>query len=395
MRAALLTREYPPEVYGGAGVHVANLATALAPLLDVEVHCFGEARSVPLVAGTYRPWEALTPEDASGGTLGVISVNLAMAGALGRSDLVHSHTWYANLGGHLAKQLYRIPHVMTMHSLEPLRAWKAEQLGAGYALSRFCERTAIESADAVIAVSSQMRTDIITSYPAVAPDRIAVIHNGVDLEAFNPDPRTDALERYRVPLDRPYVAFVGRMTRQKGITHLLDASLQLAGKAVLVLCVGAADTPEFGAEVRHLRDRAAAAGVEIIWIEETVPLPALAQLLSHARAFVCPSIYEPFGLVNLEAMACGAPVVATGVGGIPEVVIEGETGYLVPYHQGDATADRRLADGLADRIKRLLADPALAGRLGRAGRLRAERHFSWRTVAERTAEVYHRLAGGS
>jgi len=392
VRAALLTREYPPEVYGGAGVHVANLATALAPLLEVAVHCFGAPRRQPLVARTYRPWELLAEDDPSGGTLGVLSVNLAMAAALGGTDVVHSHTWYANFGGHLAKQLYGVPHVMTMHSLEPRRSWKAEQLGPGYALSRLCERTAIESADAVIAVSSQMASDILESYPDVAPERVSVIHNGVDLEAYRPDAREDALRRYGVPTDRPLVVFVGRMTRQKGITHLLDAAMHLAGEAVLVLCVGAADTPEFAAEVRGLRDRAIAAGVEVVWIEQTVPLPAMAQLLSHARAFVCPSIYEPFGLVNLEAMACGTPVVATAVGGIPEVVEDGVTGYLVPYDPAAADADGELAQGLAERLQRLLADPALARRMGGAGRRAAEDRFSWATVAQRTAQVYARVA---
>lgn len=395
MRAALLTREYPPEVYGGAGVHVANLATAMAPLLGIDVHCFGRPRHLPLVAGTYQPWDAVTAGDRSGGTLGVISVNLAMAAAVSGCDVVHSHTWYANFGGHLVKQLSGVPHVMTMHSLEPLRAWKAEQLGPGYALSRFCERTAIESADAVIAVSEQMASDILASYPTVPAGRVVVIHNGVDLEAYHPDPRPDALLRYAIPPDRPLVIFVGRMTRQKGITHLLDAAPHLDGEAVLVMCVGAADTPEFAAEVRELRDRAVAAGVTIVWIEETVPMPELAQLLSHARAFVCPSIYEPFGLVNLEAMSCGAPVVATAVGGIPEVVEEGVTGYLVPYEPGGPDADRRLSEGLASRLNVLLADPELSARMGRAGRQRAEERFSWETVAHRTADLYRRLVAAT
>ncbi|MFN2451543.1 MAG: glycogen synthase [Candidatus Dormibacteria bacterium] len=393
MRAALLTREYPPEVYGGAGVHVANLADALTPLVDVAVHCFGAPRDSPLVAGTYRPWDRLVSgDDPSGGTLGVLSVNLAMAAGLASCDVVHSHTWYANFGGHLAKQLHGVPHVMTMHSLEPLRAWKAEQLGAGYALSRFCERTAVEAADAVIAVSGQMAADVLATYPDVPPERVSVVHNGVDLDAYHRDLSDEALRRYRVPQELPLVVFVGRMTRQKGITHLLEAARLLAGAAVFVCCVGAADTPEFAAEVRAVRDRAVTAGAEIVWIEETVAQPDLAQLLSHARAFVCPSIYEPFGLVNLEAMACGAPVVATAVGGIPEVVEDGVTGYLVPYDVAGADAERMLVDGLADRIRRLVDDPSLSERMGVAGRRRAEQHFSWTTVAERTVAVYRRAA---
>jgi alpha-maltose-1-phosphate synthase len=391
MRVGILTREYPPEVYGGAGVHVEYLTRELARHVEVAVHCFGSPRDSPLVARTYQPWDELG--DAA---LGVMSVDLAMAQHLGDTDLVHSHTWYANLAGHLAKLLWGVPHVCTTHSLEPLRPWKAEQLGGGYELSQFCERTALEGADAVIAVSEQMRRDVLLCYPRVDAERVVVIHNGIDPDEYRRDRGTDVLERRGIDPSRPLVVFVGRITRQKGIVHLLEAAPQIDPSAQLVLLAGAPDTAEIGAEVRGLYNAAQERYGNIVWIDEMLPRPEVIQVLSHATVFVCPSIYEPFGLVNLEAMACEVAVVASAVGGIPEIVVDGETGYLVPCDVGagetDAAAGGRFVEGLAERVNALLADPARAAAFGRAGRQRVVDHFSWSSVAARTAELYRGLA---
>ncbi|HVC25650.1 MAG TPA: glycogen synthase [Acidimicrobiales bacterium] len=397
MKVAMMTREYPPEVYGGAGVHVEQLATALAPLVDVAVHCFGAPRSSPLVAGTYTPWPRLVGPDADGvGTaLGVLSVDLAMAAAVGDADLCHSHTWYANLAGHLAKLGRGTPHVVTTHSLEPLRPWKVEQLGGGYALSSFAERTAIEGADRVIAVSHAMARDVLACYPTVDPDRVEVVHNGVDAALWHRDPAVDALHRHGVDPDRPYVAFVGRVTRQKGITHLLEAAPSIDPRAQLVVCAGAADSAAIAAEVESLLPAARGRAGGLVWIDAMLPRPEVAQLLSHATCFVCPSIYEPFGLVNVEAMACGAAVVASAVGGIPEVVLDGETGLLVPVELRDD--DERLpvrpdgfAAAIAAAVNSLVDDPARARSMGAAGRQRVEETFSWAAIAARTVETYRR-----
>ena len=304
MRVGILTREFPPEVYGGAGVHVEYLARELARTVEVAVHCFGEPRQSALVAGAYQPWEALAGPEPSSAALEAMSVDLAMAARLGGVDVVHSHTWYANLAGHLAKLLWDVPHVVTTHSLEPLRPWKAEQLGGGYALSSFCERTALEPADAVIAVSAQMRADVIACYPAVDPARVAVIHNGVDVEEYAPDRGVAVVDRLGIDPDRPSVVFVGRITRQKGIVHLLEAAEHIDPAAQLVLIAGAPDTPEIGAEVRTVLARARHRDGGLLWIEEMLDRREVIQVLSHATVFVCPSVYEPFGLVNLEAMAC-------------------------------------------------------------------------------------------
>lgn len=390
MRVGVVTREYPPEVYGGAGVHVEYLTRALAHRVDVAVHCFGGPRESPLVAGTYRPWGALSDT-----ALQTMSVDLAMAQHLGDTDLVHSHTWYANLAGHVGKLLWDIPHVCTTHSLEPLRPWKAEQLGGGYALSSFCERTALEGADAVIAVSHEMRRDVLACYPAIDPAKVTVIHNGIDPDEYRPDPGTDVLERWGIDPSRPSVVFVGRVTRQKGIVHLLEAAPDIDSSAQVVIIAGAADTEEFAAEVRTLYARAQERRGSIIWIEEMLPRGDVIQVLSHAAVFVCPSIYEPFGLVNLEAMACGAAVVASAVGGIPEIVVDGQTGYLVPcdirIDDPDPAAAHRFASDLAQRINALIADRDRAAAFGRAGRRRVIEHFSWESVAARTAELYRRL----
>jgi len=396
LRAALLTREFPPEVYGGAGVHVGELARFLSPLVDLQVHAFGAPREDPLVAGTYRPWEALAGEAPHLAALRTMSVDLAMAAGVEGADLVHSHTWYANLAGHVAALTYGIPHVATTHSLEPLRPWKAEQLGGGYALSRFCERTALEGADAVIAVSGRMRDDVLACYPDIDPQRVTTIPNGIDPVVYRRDAGTDRLVAMGVDPAVPSVLFVGRITRQKGLVHLLEAAPAIDPAAQLVLCAGAPDTPAIAGEVRALVDELRERRGNVVWIDRMVSLPEAVQLYSHAAVFVCPSIYEPFGLVNVEAMACEAPVVASATGGIPEIVVEGETGRLVAFDPGDddlgSPADRAgFAADLAAAVNDLLADPDRARAMGRAGRRRVVDHFSWSSVAARTADLYRRL----
>lgn len=404
MKVALLTREFPPEIYGGAGVHVEQLARALAPLVDVAVHCFGAPRSHPLVAASYTPWAELAElaELAGGdpfrGTLGVLSVDLAMAAGIGATDLCHSHTWYANLAGHLAKLGRGLPHVVTTHSLEPLRPWKVEQLGGGYAISSWCERVALESADAVIAVSRAMASDVLACYPAIDPSRVEVVYNAVDTATWRPDTGTDVLERYGLDPDRPLVVFVGRVTRQKGLAYLLQAAPHLDRRVQLAVCAGAADTEATATETRLLAEAARRRGANLTWIDAMLPRSEVAQLLSHATCFVCPSIYEPFGLVNVEAMACGAAVVASAVGGIPEIVLDGETGWIVPVELDD-TPDRlprapeQFAEELAEAINTLVENPGLAQQMGAAGRQRVEELFSWPAVAARTVECYRRLTG--
>ncbi len=384
----ILTREFPPHVYGGAGVHVEHLVPALASHVDVRVHAFAEGGDEE-----HPEWEALRGGPPHWSVLRTLSVDLHMAATLDNVDLVHSHTWYANFAGHLAKLLYDIPHVCTTHSLEPLRPWKAEQLGGGYAVSSFCERTALESADAVIAVSAQMRDDILACYAAVDPERVAVVHNGIDVGVYSPDPNIDVLDRLGIDPRRPSVVFVGRITRQKGAVHLLEAAEHLDPDAQLVLCAGAPDTPEIAAEFRLAVARLQEQRSGVIWIDEMLPRPDVVQILSHATVFVCPSIYEPFGLINVEAMACEAAVVASRTGGIPEIVVEGETGLLVdlgpptdPYGTPEDRAG--FARRLAGAINTLVADPHLAAAYGRAGRRRVVEHFSWDAIADQTAEVY-------
>jgi alpha-maltose-1-phosphate synthase len=388
-RVDLLSREYPPEVYGGAGVHLEYLARDLRRLADVHVHCFGAPRDEPGVTAYPEPADLRGANPA----LRTIGVDLAMTAGCEGTDVVHSHTWYANLAGHLAKLLYGVPHVVTTHSLEPLRPWKAEQLGGGYALSSWCERTALEAADAVIAVSEGMRRDVLAAYPTVDPDRVRVVHNGIDTDQYRPDPGTDVLVRHGIDPDRPTVTFVGRITRQKGLPYLLRAAGSLPPQAQLVLLAGAPDTPEIGAEVEALAAQLRATRDAVVWIPEMLPKHEVVQVLTHSTVFVCPSIYEPMGIVNLEAMACETAVVATATGGIPEVVVDGVTGLLVPIEQaGDGTGtplapDRFVAD-LAAAITALVDDPERAAEMGRAGRRRAVEHFSWSRIAERTMEVY-------
>ena len=386
---AILTREYPPEVYGGAGVHVTHLVEQLVKLADVDVQCFGAPRDEPGVRA-YQPWSAISSDRADEGALHAISVDLPMAAGCRGADVVHTHTWYANLGGHLAKLLHGIPHVMTAHSLEPLRPWKAEQLGGSYALALFCERTAVEAADAIIAVSAGMRDDVLATYPAVDPDRVVVIHNGIDTDAWRPVAAAGAFGRLGIDPHRPSVVFVGRITRQKGVEHALAAAESIDPQAQVVFCAGAPDTPEIGAEMRRRAAALAARRGRVVWIEEMLPQADLTQVLTAASVFVCPSVYEPFGLTNLEAMACETPVVASAVGGIPEIVVEDVTGHLVPY-VADAAA---FAAALAGRVNALLAHPDRAAAMGRAGRLRAIEHFGWPAVAARTVALYEKLVAG-
>jgi starch synthase len=378
----LLTREFPPDVYGGAGVHVEFLARELRQLVDLDVHCWGEGRTDGVQR--HRPWSAL---DGANDALRTFSVDLAMAAALEGRELVHSHTWYANLAGHLAQQLYGVPHVVTAHSLEPLRPWKAEQLGGGYALSSWAERSAVEAADAVIAVSGAMRADILACYPSLAPDRVHVVHNGIDTALYRPDRGTDALARIGLDPDRPFVLFVGRITRQKGVPHLLRAVRDIDPAAQVVLCAGAPDTPEIDQEFRDLFAQLSRARDGVHWIPKMLPRPEVIQLLTHAAVFVCPSVYEPLGIVNLEAMACGTPVVASRVGGIPEVVEDGVTGTLVSLDGGGEAFEA----GLGRALDAILGDAATARRMGEAGRARAVGEFGWDAVARRTVGLYEEI----
>jgi alpha-maltose-1-phosphate synthase len=394
LRVDLLTREYPPEVYGGAGVHVEYLARDLRRLADVRVHCFGGPRTEEGVTAYPDP-AGLAGANAALRTMGV---DLEMAAGSAGTDLVHSHTWYANFAGHTAKLLHGVPHVVTTHSLEPLRPWKAEQLGGGYALSSFCERTAIENADAVIAVSGGMRRDVLAAYPSVDESKIRVVYNGIDTEQYAPDQGTDVIERLGVDLSRPSVVFVGRITRQKGLPYLMRACHDLPPETQIVLLAGAPDTKEIAAEVEGLaiQLRAARDPHGVIWVQEMLPKHEVVQVLTHATVFVCPSVYEPMGIVNLEAMACETAVVATATGGIPEVVADGETGLLVPIEQlqdGTGTPvdpDRFVAD-LAAAMTKLVEDPSRAREMGLAGRRRAVEKFSWATIAEDTMAVYRSL----
>jgi starch synthase len=383
----VLTREYPPEVYGGAGTHVEYLVRELRRLADVSVHCWGRPRDEPGVV-SHQPWDAVAQPKPESGALQAMSINLAMAAGVKGAGIVHSHTWYANLGGHLAKLMWSIPHVLTVHSLEPLRPWKAEQLGGGYALSLFCERTAIESADGVIAVSRAVRQDVLDCYPNVDPDRVHVIHNGIDPEIYKPDPSPETLARFGIDPSRPYAFFNGRITRQKGLPLLLAAALHLDPRFQLVIAASSPDTAEIWAEVDALAERVRTERGNLVWINRFLPREDLIRLHSGAAVFVCPSIYEPFGLVILEAMACETAVVASRVGGIPEIVVEGETGHLVDY---DVDHPDAFTTTLASRIQELLSDPAKAANMGKAGRRRVLESFGWPTIASRTIDLYQGL----
>jgi starch synthase len=436
MRVGLMTREYPPYVYGGAGVHVEYLARELAESIDVDVYAWGEvpaASAEPnpkLTVHFQQPWEAISggTQAKFKGALEALSLNLLQNLDLNALDLVHTHTWYVSMAGFLAKKLYGIPFVLTTHSLEPLRAWKAEQLGSGYTLSSWMERTAVLDADAIVAVSNGTKADILKAYPEVDAAKIHVIYNGIDLCQYQYTGHQDALLRYGVDPHKPYVLFVGRITRQKGVTHLVDAIQYLPPGTQVVLCAGAPDTPEIAAEmrakvaaVRHYTPGSQEAMVEVfsdgegdnppghavatgdptgtghnlVWIEQMVTKEEAIQLYSHCAVFCCPSVYEPFGIINLEAMACRAPVVASATGGILEVVVEGETGHLVPFEADAVTgfpvdADQ-FAKNLAARVTELVRDPAKAKKMGEAGRKRVEEHFSWTAIAAQTVELYESL----
>lgn len=387
MRTGILTREFPPDVYGGAGVHVDFLVRELRRLIEVDVHCMGEPR--PGATAHSELDARLTDSNAA---LRVLSTDLAMTAGVAEVDLVHSHTWYANMAGHWAKLLYGVPHVVTAHSLEPQRPWKAEQLGGGYRISSWAERTAFESADAVIAVSNGMRADVLASYPSLDPDRVHVVYNGIDTDFYRPDDDLTVLERIGVDPDRPYVAFVGRITRQKGVPHLLRAGLGFHPSLQIVLLAGAADTPDLKAETdAAIADlRVARDGVFVV--SQMLPREEVRQVLTGALAFLCPSVYEPLGIVNLEAMACETAVVASRVGGIPEVVLDAVTGLLVDYRESDPGAFER---DLAGAVNRLAADPALAARFGRAGRERAVRDFGWDAIGRQTVDLYESLLSPS
>ena len=383
MKVAILTREYPPDVYGGAGVHVDFLARELRKLVDVDVQCMGDPRDGATAHSEDDP--RLTGANAA---LRILSTDLAMTAAVESARLVHSHTWYAAMAGHWAKLLYGVPHVVTAHSLEPQRPWKAEQLGGGYRLSSWAERTAMEGADAIVAVSAGMRDDVLAAYPAIPVERVHVIHNGIDSDFYSPDLGTDVLERIGVDLGRPYVAFVGRITRQKGVPHLLRAGLHLDPSVQLVLLAGAADTPDLKEETDALIEELRSSRDGVFVVSEMLPREDVRQVLTHALAFCCPSVYEPLGIVNLEAMACETAVVASRVGGIPEVVADGETGLLVDYTPEDPGD---FEERFAAAVNRLAADPAEAERMGLAGRRRAVEEFGWDAVAERTVELYRSL----
>jgi starch synthase len=396
MRVDILSKEYPPQIYGGAGVHVAELVRALRARgdIDAQVRCFGGPREEVGTTG-YADLPELASANAAISTLGV---DLAMVRDCLGADLVHSHTWYANLAGHLASLVIGVPHVLSAHSLEPMRPWKAEQLGGGYRVSAWAERTAYESAAAVIAVSAGMRLDVLGSYPWVDPARIHVVHNGIDADLWHRDPdpspaTLEVLNRHGVDPARPSVLFVGRITRQKGLPYLLQAAAELPPEVQLVLCAGAPDTPELLAEVEALIAELRLERHGVVWITEMLPRAEVIALLSAATVFACPSVYEPLGIVNLEAMACELAVVATATGGIPEVVVDGETGWLVPIEQvsdgsGTPVDPGRFVADLAAALNQAVSDPERARRFGEAGRRRAVESFSWSSIGDQTMAVY-------
>ncbi|MCI6410323.1 MAG: glycogen synthase [Schaalia hyovaginalis] len=408
MRVDLLTREYPPHVYGGAGVHVLELAKVLRErIADLRVHAFDGPRAVggpgadPGVTGHADLAELVDANPA----LKTLGVDLAIADATSGADLVHSHTWYANFAGHLSALLNDVPHVISAHSLEPLRPWKAEQLGGGYRVSSFVERTAYEAATAIVAVSEGMREDILRCYPAIDPERVRVIHNGIDLEKWRAPRTQEELERkervlkeHGIDPQRRTVVFVGRITRQKGLPHFLRAARLLPDDVQIVLCAGAPDTPEIAAEVEGLVSELRRSRTGVVLITEMLPQPEVAAILDAATVFITPSVYEPLGIVNLEAMALGLPVVGTATGGIPDVIVDGQTGYLVPIDQvddgtGTPLDPRRFEEDMAERLTAVLDDAGLAARMGAAGLARARDLFSWEAIGDATAALYAELLG--
>ncbi len=399
MKVALFTKEYPPNIYGGAGVHVEYLSRALARLMQVEVRAFGDGpqhHGNPAIR-FYPEWpEARRGSDPRfAGAVDAFARSLHMAKDRLDADLVHCHTWYTDMAGIIAGQLWGVPSVLTIHSLEPLRPWKVEQLGRGYHLSAWMERTAIEGASAIIAVSNQTRADVLRLFD-VPPERVHVIHNGIDPDEYRPSTEADALTRHGIDPTRPFLLFVGRVTRQKGILHLLRAIPLLDPALQVVLCAGSPDTPEIGREMERGVAALQAERPGVIWLRDMVSRPELVQLYTHAAVFCCPSVYEPFGIINLEAMACGTPVVASAVGGIPEVVLPEETGLLVDPGLLPGTFDPAdpgaFADGLAQAINRLAGDAGLCARFADAGRRRVEAQFTWDAIAARTAALYREVA---
>jgi starch synthase len=388
-----VTKEFPPEIYGGAGVHVAELSRVLAQRVDLQVRAFGAPREPGYHGATVTSYSV--PEDlgSANAAIQTLGVDLRIVPDIAGADLVHSHTWYANMAGHIASLLHGIPHVLSAHSLEPLRPWKAEQLGGGYAVSSWVEKTAYEAAAAIIAVSEGMRQDILRSYPEVDPAKVKVVHNGIDVSLWNRDEGEDVVRALGIDPSLPSVVFVGRNTRQKGVPYLLRAAAKLPADVQLVLCLGAADTPELAAETARLIEELQSKRTGVIVVERMLPRNELIQVLSHATAFACPSIYEPLGIVNLEAMACGAAVVASATGGIPEVVDHGVTGLLVELEQvtdgtGTPLDPEKFVTEFAAALTEVVSDPARARAMGEAGRRRAEEHFSWESITETTLEVY-------
>jgi starch synthase len=385
LKISLLTREYPPSIYGGAGVHVAQLVPQLRKLIDVDVQCMGEPRE-----GATAHAENFPP--GANPALRVFGADLSMTAAIPDDvQLVHSHTWYANLAGHLSGLMHDIPHVVSAHSLEPHRPWKAEQLGGGYKLSSWAEQTAFEGADAVIAVSAGMRTDTLASYTNLDPAKVHVVRNGIDTNEFKPDTGTEFMSELGIDVDAPSVVFVGRITRQKGLIHLVRAGEQLDPGTQLVLLAGAPDTPEIAQQIGDAFAHLQSTRGNVVWIEQMLPRAQVRQVLSHATVFACPSVYEPLGIVNLEAMACETAVVASAVGGIPEVVVDGETGYLVAYDPAEADDPAAIAafeSRLAEKINALTADPGKAKAFGLAGRQRCIDEFDWAKIAAETVDVY-------
>jgi alpha-maltose-1-phosphate synthase len=393
VRIDIVTKEFPPEIYGGAGVHVAELSRVLAKHVDLQVRAFGAPRDADYHGAAVTSYSV--PEDlgAANAAVQTLGVDLRIVPDVAGADLVHSHTWYANMAGHLASLLHGIPHVLSAHSLEPLRPWKAEQLGGGYALSSWVEKTAYEAAAAIIAVSEGMRQDILRSYPEVDPAKVKVVHNGIDVSLWNRDENDDAIRALGIDPARPSVVFVGRNTRQKGVPYLLRAAAKLPADVQLVLCLGAADTPELAAETARLIEELQSQRSGVVLIERMLPRNELIQVLSHATVFACPSIYEPLGIVNLEAMACGAAVVASATGGIPEVVNHGETGLLVDLEQvtdgtGTPLDPEKFVSEFAAALTEVVSDPDRARAMGQAGRKRAEEHFSWESITQTTLDVY-------
>ncbi|MEV8369145.1 glycogen synthase [Microbacterium sp. NPDC064584] len=394
MRVDIVTKEYPPEIYGGAGVHVTELVRALRERMDVQVRAFGAARAEQDTTAYGVPAEL----QSANGAIQTLGTDLEIVSDIAGADVVHSHTWYANFAGHLAGLLHGIPHIVTAHSLEPLRPWKAEQLGGGYAVSSYIEKTAYEGAAAIVAVSDGMRTDILRSYPDLDPAKVRVIYNGIDVDAWRPVENPGLLAELGISPARPSVVFVGRITRQKGLPYFLRAAELLPPDVQVILCAGAPDTPQIMEEVQGLVRRLQETRDGVVWIERMLPRDELCAVLTAATTFVCPSIYEPLGIVNLEAMACGAAVVGTATGGIPEVVVDGVTGRLVPIEQvqdGTGTPldpDRYVAD-LARVLTEVVSDPERAAAYGAAGRERAANDFSWASIADATAALYAEVSG--